>query len=221
VKQVLPALFAAFVMLAAPSLADDTTRTVRFAAGTDSAEFSGAIGGYDTANYVFDASAGQRLSVSMSASNPQAYFNISAPGGGDAIHVGSIAGNSFSGRLQSSGRYRVEVYLMRAAARRGETSRFRLSISIRGGAVPGSDDGDFADGDAGGPDNWIVRGVPPGDRLNVRTRPLPSAAVVARIRNGTVVRNLGCRTSTASRWCRIGLGGGLRGWVNGRFLREY
>ena len=47
-------------------------------------------------------------------------------------------------------------------------------------------------------------------------------AIVGRLRNGAVVRNLGCRSIGSARWCRISARGegGVHGWTNGRFLSE-
>jgi hypothetical protein len=75
---------------------------------------------------------------------------------------------------------------------------------------------------ASGPDSWVVSGVASNDRLNVRSAPSANADIVGRLRNGAVVRNLGCRNIGKSRWCRISARGegGVHGWTNGRFLVE-
>ncbi|WP_135449325.1 MULTISPECIES: SH3 domain-containing protein [Tabrizicola] len=85
------------------------------------------------------------------------------------------------------------------------------------GAAPPTDD-DLA----GGPDYWVVRGLGNNERLGVRLEPRPGSEVLATLRNGEIVRNLGCRNSGASRWCRIRstIGMDVTGWVNARFLRE-
>ncbi|MFN3938031.1 MAG: SH3 domain-containing protein [Gemmobacter sp.] len=74
----------------------------------------------------------------------------------------------------------------------------------------------------GGPDFWAVRGLPPGDRLNVRRDPSPRSPALATLREGEVVRNLGCRMSGGARWCRIRSTTGMdvTGWVAGRYLVE-
>ena len=69
------------------------------------------------------------------------------------------------------------------------------------------------------PDHWVITGVASNDRLNVRSAPASGAHTVGRLRNGTVVRNFGCKRNDSSRWCRIS-GEGVTGWVNGRFLME-
>ncbi len=168
----------------------------------------------------------------MSASNPQAYFNVIAPMG-NTIHNGSLNDNNMSRVVGQTGTYRIQIYLMRAAARRDEVSRYRLSVTVPGGGGGGGmgggyDDedntdngGDYADGNMGGPDTWMVRGVPPGDRLFMRVVPRPGAEVVGALKNGAVVRNRGCRFANGGRWCKVTKNNGTTGWVNGRFLREY
>jgi hypothetical protein len=220
----LVALVLAFAA-AAPIAAADTT-TVRFRAGGDHASYSGRIRGDETARFLLDARGGQVMQVSLRADNPQAYFNVTPPGGREALFVGSSEGNRFSGRLPVTGRYVIEVYLMRPAARRNEVSGFSIDIAIPAGGGSGTRPAapaeDFADGDAGGPDSWVVTGVPSGDRLNVRSAPSANAEIVGRLRNGAVVRNLGCRSIGNARWCRISARGesGVHGWTNGRFLSE-
>ncbi|MCU0790540.1 MAG: SH3 domain-containing protein [Nitratireductor sp.] len=225
-RGILTALALVFGVLAAvPVPAQADTTTVRFRAGGDHASYSGRIRGDQTARFLIDARGGQVMQVSLRADNPQAYFNVTPPGGRAALFVGSNEGNRFSGRLPVTGRYVIEVYLMRAAARRNEVSGFSIDIAIpaRGGAAAtAAPDDDFADGDAGGPDSWVVTGVPSGDKLNVRASPSANAEIVGRLRNGVVLRNLGCRSIGSARWCRISARGesGVHGWTNGRFLSE-
>lgn len=78
------------------------------------------------------------------------------------------------------------------------------------------------DGLDGGPDFWVVRGLPPGDRLNVRRDPDAMSPALATLQEGEIVRNLGCRMVGGVRWCRIRsiVGMDVTGWVAGRFLRE-
>jgi Bacterial SH3 domain len=210
-------LIAPLAGISVPALADTTT-AVRFQPGGDSASYSGRIRGDETARFVIDARRGQNMKVILSAGNKASYFNVLPPGSREAIFIGSTSGNRYSGTLPQSGRYTIEVYLMRSAARRNETSKFTINIAIPASAPLQ----DQADGDAGGPDSWVVTGVANGDRLNVRTSPSANAAVVGRLRNGAVVRNLGCRTIGSSRWCRVSARGegGVHGWTNGRFLSE-
>jgi uncharacterized protein YraI len=76
--------------------------------------------------------------------------------------------------------------------------------------------------DMHGPDFYVVTGLKPGDSLNVRAQPSTQGAILGRLSAGTRVRNLGCRQTGTSRWCRIQTTGAveLTGWVSGRYLRE-
>jgi hypothetical protein len=113
----------------------------------------------------------------------------------------------------------LSVYMMRAAARRNELSDYTLAISITGetGEIV---QGDFADGLQGGPDFFSVRTS--GGDLNIRSGPSTGARVVARVLNGTPLRNLGCRMNEAQRWCSVATlsDPGVEGWAAGDFLVE-
>ena len=131
---------AAFALAAAltaaatlPAAAQDHSRTerVQFARGASSATLHGNVHGYDTVDYVLGARGGQTLNVRLQPTNASAYFNITKQGADEALFVGSTSGNSFTGRLPSSGDYVVRVYLMRNAARRDEHANYSLSIGVR------------------------------------------------------------------------------------------
>lgn len=137
-------LMAATIAVAAPiathAVAQIVTTNLAFARGQTSATVNGTIKGDQTRDYVVRAGAGQLMSVRMSGS-PIVYFNVLPPGSNDeAIHVGSTAGNSFSGTLGVSGAYKIRVYQMRATARRGQAGSFRLTVSVTG-SRPGASSG--------------------------------------------------------------------------------
>lgn len=118
--------------LAFPAMAQIITANVTFPKGATSTAINGTIRGDQTRDYVVRAGAGQVMSVRLNGA-PIVYFNVLAPGSNDeAIHIGSTAGNSFTGTLASSGAYKIRVYQMRASARRGETGSYRLTISVTG-----------------------------------------------------------------------------------------
>lgn len=134
----------AVTIAAIPATAQSPIRTerVQFPKGASAATVRGAIRGYDTVDYIVGARVGQSMSVSMQTSNSSAYFNILPPRSEQAIFNSSIAGNRFDGRLKDSGDYRVRVYLMRNAARRGERATYSLSVGVtarpaNGGVAPG------------------------------------------------------------------------------------
>lgn len=112
------------------ALSKDRTEQVRFAPGTASKTIQSRIKGYDTAQYLLRARAGQHMTVSFKTSNASGYFNVSAPGAEEALFVGSVSGNDFSATLPASGEYRIQVYLMRNAARRNETADYTLTVKV-------------------------------------------------------------------------------------------
>jgi hypothetical protein len=204
---------------AAPVLAETVTRQVSFPAGSTGATITGAITGDDAVRYLLGARAGKSMMVEMTTTNASAYFNITAPGATEALHIGSVAGNSFDGTLPAGGNYAVEVYLMRNAARRNETAEFAITFRITGTGDDGAVQPDFADGLMGGPDFWAVTGLATGDSLNLRAGPSTDNKVIGRLAEGEILRNLGCRTTGKQRWCQVETPVGP-GWVAGRFLRE-
>lgn len=129
----LAALTAAGLALVQPALADQVV--VSFAKGTSSQTLKGSIKGDQSRDYIVDARAGQTLSVDFKPSNASAYFNVIAPGADSAMFIGSTEGNHFSGPLTASGRHTVQVYLMRNAARRNETSDYTITIGVTGAAA--------------------------------------------------------------------------------------
>ncbi len=74
----------------------------------------------------------------------------------------------------------------------------------------------------GGPDYWEVKGLTSNERLGVRLEPRSGSTVLATLRNGEIVRNLGCKMTGAVRWCRVRslTGMDVTGWVSGRYLKE-
>jgi hypothetical protein len=116
---------------------------VNFRAGTNSTLLQGQLKGYQSVDYKLRAGAGQALTVELKGSNLQNYFNVMAAGSESALFIGSSSGNSFRGLLPSDGDVTVRVYLMRAAARRNESSRYSLRVGISGAPlvpVPASQD---------------------------------------------------------------------------------
>ena len=115
--------------------ADDGIRTerVQFAKGATSATVNGTIKGYETVDYVLQASQGQYMNVSMATKNTATYFNILAPGETEvAFFNGSVSENQYEGTLPATGDYKIRVYMMRSAARRNEVASYRLEMIVSG-----------------------------------------------------------------------------------------
>ncbi len=230
-KQLALAVAAALVLCGASSAVAQDARTeqVRFAAGASGTSITDRITGYESVDYKVGAEAGQRMTVALSPSNLATYFNVYAPGSGpgdQALANAQFGGtpmvpdmNRFDGVLPSSGVYTISVYMMRSAARRDEVSDYTLDIAITGetGDVV---QGDYADGLQGGPDYFRVNTS--GGPLNLRAGPSAGAGLVARLPNGTNLRNLGCRMAEGRRWCQVATlaDPGQEGWAAGDFLVE-
>ena len=111
--------------------------TVVFARGTTRSVIKGRLSGRKSIDYLVRAAAGQMLEVSLDASNRMTYFNILPPGStGEAMYIEGGSGRRFVGQLPADGLYTIRVYLIRAAARRNENSRFTLSTGLSGQALP-------------------------------------------------------------------------------------
>jgi hypothetical protein len=94
-------------------------------------------------DHVVHAGAGQTITVSLKRSTLSTYFNVLPPGSNDVAMYASQTGDDFSGMLPTDGNYTIRVYMVRAAARRNESSNYTLTISITGkalAAVPASQD---------------------------------------------------------------------------------
>lgn len=117
--------------------APQRTERVQFARGASSSTIRGVIRGYQTVDYILGARQGQTLTVALRTSNRSAYFNVLPVRGEAAIFNGSIRGARYVGRLPQTGDYRIRVYLMRAAARRGEQAAFSLDVGISAMPAPG------------------------------------------------------------------------------------
>lgn len=106
--------------------------TIQFDKGASSAHVQGKLKGYQVMDYQLRAKAGQQIQVDFQPSNWSAYFNLLVPGSKDeAFFIGSSAGNHYSGKLPVDGIYTIRVYLMRSAARRNETAKYMLDVSIQ------------------------------------------------------------------------------------------
>lgn len=123
--------FAAIVTLIAAAAAGDGIRSepVTFKAGENSTIIEGHLKGGETVDYVLTADKGQPLNISLTSKSAWVNFNILAPGKADeAFFIGSIAGSQYEGTAPESGEFKVRVYQMRSAARRGEQADYRLEI---------------------------------------------------------------------------------------------
>jgi hypothetical protein len=133
---------------AAPADAQDRVERIQFAKGAHSKAIRGRVVGSNGVAYVVAARAGQTVTADLSTSNGSNYFNITAAGSDEALFIGSTSGNSYRGTIPVTGDYRIQVYLMRNAARRHEVAKYTLTVTIAvsgaGTATIGSHDANVA-----------------------------------------------------------------------------
>jgi hypothetical protein len=132
-KKLLVCLLASALLVGtAVTTAEAATKQIQFAKGKTSTSVSGKIKGNDSMDYQLRASAGQTMTVDFKANKGAAYFNVLPPGSsGEAIFVGSSAGNHFQGELPSDGDYILRVYLMGGAKDSGKPVDYTLKVAIK------------------------------------------------------------------------------------------
>jgi len=133
-KTIFAALAAVGLLLAWPASAQQET-VVAFAKGASSATLKGSIKGDQDHSYLVDARAGQTMTVTLTSTKGGAEMNVYAPGNDTAISLGAVDPYNVTVVLPTSGRYKVQVYQMRASARRGETANYTLTVGVHGGAT--------------------------------------------------------------------------------------
>jgi len=171
-----------------------------------------SITGREIVDYLVVGERSQILSIDLLSTNSANYFNVLPSGSEEALFIGSTQGTVADVRLPETGTFLIRVYLMRSAARRGETANYSLGVSLR---RP-----EFADGLSGGPDYWQVS-ANGGSALNLRAGPSTRYETISKLANGEVLQNRGCRLTGGERWCAIRAAHtGVAGWVAGRFLVE-
>ncbi len=105
---------------------------VQFAKGTSSKAIKGTLKGDQSRTFLVNLRAGQKISVKLVSNNASANFNVTAPGAMEAMFIGSVSGNTFADTIPSSGDYKIDLFLMRNAARRNETVNFTITIGATG-----------------------------------------------------------------------------------------
>ncbi|CAM3983792.1 MULTISPECIES: hypothetical protein [Pseudoalteromonas] len=95
---------------------------------TQRVEFEQQITGNEFNDYLVSGNAGDILNVTLTPSNLSNNFNILPADSSQAVFIGSIEGHYVKHQLAKDGDYIVRVYLMRNAARRNESSNYKLTI---------------------------------------------------------------------------------------------
>ena len=117
---------------AAQAVSDEIKKVqVTFDNGARSKTLESSITGREIVDYKLDVKEGQYMNISMATRHGATYFNLMEPGQEyEAIYNASINGNQFEGIAAKSGDYTIRVYMMRSAARRGETAEYRLEMIV-------------------------------------------------------------------------------------------
>lgn len=123
-----------FFLASLPVLAQVQIRQerVQFQRGESGTTIQNRIEGDQIVDYVLNARAGQSMVVILDTNHLANYFNVTAPGEDSAMFIGSTSGNRFEGELPKDGDYTIRVYLMRSAARRGESANYTIEMGITG-----------------------------------------------------------------------------------------
>lgn len=136
-----PWAFALLALLASASIgraADIRTVQVHFGRGSSGATLSDHVAGREAVHYLLRLGAGQMLRVALHGGTAVS-FNVFEPGhvpGRDgALYIAEQGGPQMEVRAAEGGDYLIQVFLNRAAARRGERANFRLEVSVTGGAA--------------------------------------------------------------------------------------
>ena len=118
------------------AFAQGSTVAVRFDEGKHAKAIMSSIKGDEDVNYTLQARAGQVMHILFATTRGSCYMNVYEPGGaGEAVHIGSSAGNEFGASPTKAGTYGIQVYQMRATARRGETCTYSIAFELTGGGT--------------------------------------------------------------------------------------
>lgn len=213
---------------------DFRTEQVDLATDTAGTLVTGTVSAQESVAYKLGLEAGQPLKLQLASSHRSVFFDVYGPAsapGDEALAVSEIAGptvpdlNLFQARLGVSGIYTILVNLPRGAARGDESAQFVLDISTDLQVdlpVPGAAQEDWSIRPAKGPQNYFEVRTSTGDAVNMRRGPAAGGPVLAQLKPGLVVRNLGCRMNQARHWCRVATldDPADQGWVIGKFLTK-
>jgi hypothetical protein len=101
---------------------------VQFAPGRSAVALAGQVHGYDTIDYVLDASTQQRLTVRLRSASPYLLMGIYAPDG-DVLCVEACE-RQWTGLLARAGDYSIRIGLTRAEARRQGRASYTLHVGL-------------------------------------------------------------------------------------------
>ena len=90
----------------------------------------GKITGEEFVDYTFLAEVGKSLSIVLETNSKNAHFDLIAPGSETPIYKSGITGDRYLANVRTSGEYRARVYLVRRAARKGESASYSIAFKL-------------------------------------------------------------------------------------------
>lgn len=110
------------------AIAQSASSTLSSASSVNGSSFySGQITGNGVAQYGLNTQPSQQLTVTLSTRNPNTRMNV-LKGNSEALCDGSATQNVCSFRAEPGASYRVQIFLLRDAALRGESTKFSLRV---------------------------------------------------------------------------------------------
>ncbi len=197
----------------------DTQRTARIELGrsSDTRIIEDTLKGGERVAYLIEAEKGDKLDVQFEARNGNLFFIVTGPGRTGVLHLGATDGRRYRATLPATGDYQVLVQAANGSLGPNKRAEFRVSMrkTVIDKPVPVR-----PVKPSGGPDEWQVYGLAKGSSLPVRIVPMLLDTSVGLVRNGDIVRNLGCSGTGNDRWCEVQLAKPkATGWVPAIYLR--
>lgn len=106
---------------------NSSTQRINFAPGTSGATVGGRVQGAQSRNYLLGARAGQRVTTRITGTSPFVQLRVFAPNGAN-LYTGS---GNWSGRLPSSGDYRLQIRIVPEEQGSGESGEYSLSVVVQ------------------------------------------------------------------------------------------
>lgn len=133
-RHLMTALAIALATLAAPAaLAQSGERRIPVTLQDGATQaFEDTIHEFEVVSYVVPLQQGQSLHVALASSNASNCFDIYAPDAPKPFYVGGDSGNTHQMQAVTSGKYIVKVFLLRFAARDGQTAQYTLELKAGG-----------------------------------------------------------------------------------------
>ncbi|MGQ0286467.1 hypothetical protein ACT2CV_04595 [Pasteurellaceae bacterium 22721_9_1] len=87
----------------------------------------GNIKRYQVTEHYLKVKKGEQLKIDLTSHNRFIYFSLFEPNHAQAI-FSNMENEHFQGKAKYNGKYKIRVYLVRAAARRNESASYQLNI---------------------------------------------------------------------------------------------